>query len=372
MTGVSWPPLLVLAMVLALVSEPGRGQDLDSLRAAAESGEAAALFALAEMREQGQNAEPDLSAAVDLYRLAAERGHPAAQYRLGLALASGLGVRDDRTESLVWLRLASTDEEVGPLAAALGDAVEAQLGAEATAEAEQRVAAFRPLVGPASLPAMAGDPGDPLARVLASLPDDHCGPIRHRRAPDGRQRIEAFVRDGATGDGSAVSIEGSPELSLVPLPEGLCTALRLIHDAGVIDPELTPTLRDQTRASKDVFVEGDFLVVEVPPRDRAGHVALDYVTHDGHVLHMLPEPGQTAVAAGETLRVGTPDRMPRFEVAPPFGEDLLFVWWSEEILPGGPRPQVEPLDDYLRALRASLAGGERPRAGFRIVRTAPG
>jgi hypothetical protein len=367
------PTLLALAIASAILAGAAHGQELDLLRAAAEAGEPGALFALAEMHERGGELGQDLSTAVELYRLAAERGHPEAQYRVGLALTGGFGGPRDPEQGLVWLTLAATatGHDVDPLAGALRDAAAAQYDATTLADVERRAAAFRAVRAPASLPPSVIGEANPMARLRAFLPEDHCEPMLEVRQAGGGHRFAVFT-GGDDGSGTPSVRPISDGLRPSVLAPELCATLRLLDHAGVIDPELSPILRGEDRGPKVEFVDGDYLVIEIPPQARDGRVALDYFAHDGNVLHMLPQPGHAATTAGETLVLGAADTVPRWQVSQPFGDDLLVVWWSTAPPPGARRPQVETIERYLPALRDALSGNEPVRAGFQIVHTAPG
>ena len=69
--------------------------DLDTLRQAAEQGNAAAQFSLGLMYADGEGVPKDDAEAVRWYRLAAEQGNAAAQFSLGLMYADGEGVPKD-------------------------------------------------------------------------------------------------------------------------------------------------------------------------------------------------------------------------------------------------------------------------------------
>ena len=80
--------------------------DFDSIRQAAEKGDAEAQFNLAAMYDQGEGgAPPDEAEAVRWYRRASEQGHAAAQFNLGNMYADGRGVLKDEVEAVRWFRV---------------------------------------------------------------------------------------------------------------------------------------------------------------------------------------------------------------------------------------------------------------------------
>ena len=81
--------------------------DLDTLRQAAEQGDARAQFNLGFMYHEGKGVPQDAAEAVRWYRLAAEQGDAAAQFSLGLRYADGEGVPKDDAEAVRWFRMAA-------------------------------------------------------------------------------------------------------------------------------------------------------------------------------------------------------------------------------------------------------------------------
>jgi hypothetical protein len=63
-----------------------------------------------------------------------------------------------------------------------------------------------------------------------------------------------------------------------------------------------------------------------------------------------------------------------YEVAAPYGSNLVVATTSAEPLFKAPRPQLEQAGDYLGALRAAMAaqqgGAERPMSYYRYLETA--
>ncbi|MEE8516123.1 MAG: tetratricopeptide repeat protein [Alphaproteobacteria bacterium] len=76
-------------------------------RPLAESGDAEAETALAELYFQGLGVRRDAAEAARWYRRAAERGHGVAQMNLGDMLARGQGIKRDPVRAYFWLELAA-------------------------------------------------------------------------------------------------------------------------------------------------------------------------------------------------------------------------------------------------------------------------
>lgn len=341
---------LVLAAIgcgagLAMAEEP---DGIAALRSAAAEGEPAALFELADRHERGDGVAHDLALAAAYLRLAAERGHPEARYRLGLLYAGGLGgVPEDPVEGYKWLSLAVAadgDGTAGLLAAGLREALGATMTPEEIGRGEELAAAFSPVEGPpAELPAPPEDEAVPdVEPALAAL--------------------EAYLKE-TTCDG---------------LTPSLCRVVNLLREhAAEFDRGMSVVVRDAEGTARDVFEDGDYLVVELPALDEERHVAVDYFVHDGGVLHMHPDRGVPAgpLPAGQPLVLGDPSTGGQtWRVGPPFGRDLLAVFVSDRPLYRAPRPQFEPSADYLDFLRGRLGGagpGDDVLFHYRVLTTVP-
>ena len=78
----------------------------------AEAGNTTAMNNLANMFDQGQGSEADLSQSVNWLRKAAESGDPVAQLNLGLAYETGRGVPRNNHTAADWFRLAAQQGDV--------------------------------------------------------------------------------------------------------------------------------------------------------------------------------------------------------------------------------------------------------------------
>ena len=87
--------------------------NLDTLRQAAEQGDAKAQFVLGSRYANGEGVLKDEAEAVRWYRLAAESGEAIAQSILGQMYVLGQGVRKDFGLAHMWLNIASANGEEG-------------------------------------------------------------------------------------------------------------------------------------------------------------------------------------------------------------------------------------------------------------------
>ena len=373
-----------LAMATMLLVGQSRAGDVEALQERAASGDAEALFELADRYERAEQVEQDLGRAAQLLHAAAERGHATAQYRLGLAQAAGVGIEQDPVQSYAWLTLAA--KEAGPtslLAKSLLEVVKGDLAPQQLAEAEERVAAFAPVAGPLDLPKTADVKALDVGGSGAPLPETHCGHLEVASDSGGSVRIAGLV---ASGSPTAAEVEhtlagtlGRPfDLQLVEVAPVLCAVLEgLENGIAETDPRPVLRLRNAEGTTTDSFQEEEHLVIELAPQDEPRHVYLDYFTHEGEVLHLLPgsDYPDNFAPAGAGLVLGDPQQgQPVWQIGPPFGQDLLVALVARRPLYQDRRPDVEAIEPYLTFLRDRMAS-EPPedavRMAYRIVETVP-
>jgi len=158
-----------------------------------------------------------------------------------------------------------------------------------------------------------------------------------------------------------------------------CDVLELLHRTAGGQAELRslPAVRPFQHGPH--FAAGDKLVVEAeatPLYD--GYLYVDFVQHDGTILHMLPGPDRpnNAVKAGERILIGNGPR--EYTITPPYGTELLVVMSSPTPLFKSPRPQVEETKGYLDELKRAIeAAGNQSGASpvvssFTFITAGPG
>ena len=83
-------------------------QDVETLRLAAEQGDAEAQYSFALMYRNGEGVPQDDAEPARWLRLAADQGHAGAQYSLGAMYATGRGVVQDYVQAHMWRNLAAS------------------------------------------------------------------------------------------------------------------------------------------------------------------------------------------------------------------------------------------------------------------------
>ncbi len=388
-----WWILLSLALHAADASAWAASTNIAALSRRAAAGVDQALFQLGDMHERAEGLEYDSRVAATYMQLAAERGYPPAQYRLGLLYAGGLGVAKDLVASYAWLTLAAAaDTEVATrlLAESLRDGVAMQMTTADVDRARARAASFRRRSGSVDLPGRSAPNGERVAAAAAPpnmvvikrhLAHLECGDPRLTRAGKSGYRVAAYVPRGdgtarLTDAAEAYFARHSIAVTLIELDPGVCGVMKMmVSHAGKLDETLGVVLRNAKGQAADVFRNKDYLVIGIPPLTDGRFVTIEYFTHDGQVLHMLPNRSFRGnfLAAGREHVFGEPKGGQQvWQIGPPFGNDLLVVFLSKQPLYSGRRSDVEKTADYVAFLRrrlASTAPSDTIRFQYRVVRT---
>lgn len=395
--------LIVTPSLLGPVWAQDNDEDIEVVRVKADAGEPDALFELAERHEQGDGVTQDLSLASALYEHAARRGHGEAQYRFALAQSLGLGLPASPDDALGWLVLAArSDTASSELAASLLDSFDDEVGQTGRDRAQAFADGFQPISGPLevegsdrSTPALAAlteapesDAGEasiaattPPVEPTAPVPETAratasgglCGQ-REQVVADATSRLVGFVAEGDRVAATPGAGAGE-EIDLIEVAPSICDMLHVLDDSSLIDPTIQLILRNQESDVPTAFHEGDFLVIEAGPGDIPRRIFIDYIVHDGTVIHLFPSVADpdNLMPSGTRRRIGEPGvGVHDWEIAPPFGNDLVILYASEEPLHEGARNEVETTEDYLPYLRdrlKQLAAGSEIGIDYHVVQT---
>jgi hypothetical protein len=117
---------------------------------------------------------------------------------------------------------------------------------------------------------------------------------------------------------------------------------------------------------KTRLVTDEYIVPHVTMPGFAGYLLVDYLVHDGTVVHLYPNKGDPAandpnrrLAAHAQVRMGEPrGAFPGWQVYEPYGRDLIMAVASSTplmgIRPVDPQSQSEPSAAYLAALQSAI------------------
>lgn len=161
------------------------------------------------------------------------------------------------------------------------------------------------------------------------------------------------------------------------IPRPYCTALELLEPLKKRAEEqafgLAVTLNKS--GSPPLYVRDENLIIEIKtPIMFDSHVYVDYYTSDGEVGHIFPNPRDTnnSFSKGRAYTVGQLGGSQGWQIAPPFGLELITVIASKTPLFASPRYKGESAESYLQELRkALLQDGAKPEvaATFHFLAT---
>jgi hypothetical protein len=176
------------------------------------------------------------------------------------------------------------------------------------------------------------------------------------------ERLAGFERMAAVANQATVA--GRPA----------CAVLELLHRKASAQADLRTLPLARPFQHGPQYAADEKLVVEAAATTLYdGYLYVDFVQHDGTVLHLMPGPDRVdnAVKAGERVVLGNGAQ--EYTIAPPYGTEMLVVISSRKPLFKETRPQVEKADAYLLALRTALDGaGEDVVSNFSFITTGPG
>jgi len=141
-----------------------------------------------------------------------------------------------------------------------------------------------------------------------------------------------------------------------------CRALDVLHPVahgfGAPGSGFAMTLKGGDRPLKD----GELITLELSMPDYPAWLQVDYLQHDGTVVHLHPTakdpsrsyPADSRQALGDPAAGGE-----RWEVGAPYGTDMVIAMASSSPLFTQKRKDFEPADTYLRALQSAIESAER-------------
>jgi hypothetical protein len=196
---------------------------------------------------------------------------------------------------------------------------------------------------------------DALAELALSA---NCAVPRFSVADDGGVSASGIVGSGGPDAALRQAVQsdvGGAQLSwlMVPVDGPYCGAFNLVRPiAQATSPAFGLTLKDDITRLKDNDPIRPILKLPNFP----AYLQVDYLSHDGSVLHLLSSQSGKARAypAGSSLALGD-SKLGVGAVGPPFGTDVILAVASSTPLWAKPRPgETESAQDYLPALQAAI------------------
>jgi hypothetical protein len=207
-----------------------------------------------------------------------------------------------------------------------------------------------------------------LASALAATP---CSFTAGTLSPQGVADIEGVGSGAAIGALHQAADAAAPgvttQWALTDIDPSYCPALNVVRPLA---PEFG-TPRAVTLSLKDgktALVTDDYILPTVSMPAYPAYLNVDYLVHDGTVVHLYPNKSDPSANDGHRLfpahalvRMGLPNAREKFEgwqVYSPYGRDLIIVVASSVPLiglrPVDPQSQSEATGPYLTALQAAI------------------
>jgi eukaryotic-like serine/threonine-protein kinase len=171
------------------------------------------------------------------------------------------------------------------------------------------------------------------------------------------------LRQGLAG----LTIPGAVQWQVQSVDQSFCQALNVLHPISPSFNPAAPRLGLTLAGGNTRLRDGEHILPQLVMPNFRSHLVLDYIAHDGGVLHLYPQvadPGQSLRAdpprtfsPGELVNLGVvrPGH-PAWEVGPPYGTDMIIAIASSQPLFARSRPSNgEDPTAYLRALETAVA-----------------
>jgi hypothetical protein len=186
------------------------------------------------------------------------------------------------------------------------------------------------------------------------------------------------VPDSVRAGLANMTIPGGIDWQVASVDPVFCPAIDVLqpimHGFAPVGTTLTLNLAD----GRTMLRDGEAIRPRIAMADFKGSLRVDYVAHDGSVLHLYPQiadvkqhlaadPAARVYNANEAVSLGeVGPGHPAWEVGPPYGIDMIIAIQSAQPLFDRPRPSnVETSTDYLRDLRTAVESAQK--RGVRIT-----
>jgi hypothetical protein len=141
-----------------------------------------------------------------------------------------------------------------------------------------------------------------------------------------------------------------------------CRALDVLHpvaySAAARSSSFSMVLRNGNRPLKD----GELMTIDLQVPSFSAWLIVDYLQHDGTVVHLHPTPKDPARSypANSRQTLGDPSAGgERWEVGAPYGTDMIIAVASSAPLFTQKRKDLEETEAYLHALQAAIEAAQR-------------
>ncbi len=214
-------------------------------------------------------------------------------------------------------------------------------------------------------------------RVQSVLQPMECKSLRAAVSGNGIVDIDGFVSSPSDLDALPVRLAALGGVSKVNLHVSVrkwpfCAVLALLQDEAVTPGAVKGPLRIVPNHGSAVYRDGDSLEFTVNAAGGAnGYLYVAVIDPQGNVLHLFPTDGKedNRISAGMRHKFGSilPDGKPELLISPPAGDLLIVALLSPERLFAALRPSVEPVGDFLAALKSAAEALQRARPGASVI-----
>ena len=214
-------------------------------------------------------------------------------------------------------------------------------------------------------------------RVQSVLQPMECKSLRAAVSGNGIVDIDGFVSSPSDLDALPVRLAALGGVSKVNLHVSVrkwpfCAVLALLQDEAVTPGAVKGPLRIVPNHGSAVYRDGDSLEFTVNAAGGANrYLYVAVIDPQGNVLHLFPTDGKedNRISAGMRHKFGSilPDGKPELLISPPAGDLLIVALLSPERLFAALRPSVEPVGDFLAALKSAAEALQRARPGASVI-----
>ena len=214
-------------------------------------------------------------------------------------------------------------------------------------------------------------------RVQSVLRPMECKSLRAAVSGNGIVDIDGFVSSPSDLDALPIRLAALGGVSKVNLHVSVrkwpfCAVLALLQDEAVTPGAVKGPLRIVPNHGSAVYRDGDSLEFTVNAAGAAnGYLYVAVIDPEGNVLHLFPtdDKQDNRISAGMRHKFGSilPDGKPELLISPPAGDLLIVALLSPERLFAALRPTIEPVGDFLAALKPAAEALQRARPGASVI-----
>ncbi len=220
-------------------------------------------------------------------------------------------------------------------------------------------------------------PAIDMNRVNLLLERFDCSDLKATQNPQGKLIVSGFLKPedvvGLRMQLEALVGQSELDISITSLERPFCLAIPILNPYMKLNQAGNMSLKIRPYQHPEKYVEGETIQLEITNTEKDGYIYADYVQSDGTVFHLYPtnELENTISRGKKQYILGNGEN--KWEVAPPFGKDLVAIIASEKPLFDVVRKPSEDAAEYFSELRVSLDNANKDSilADFFYLTTGP-